>query len=87
MENRIISQLYKPEIKIKLNFQKEDNVFEYIKKDVIPIKIIYKNHDMNSLFNYDNITELKNEIESFIEKTSLDEIFVNTNNIKKNNRL
>lgn len=42
---------------------------------------------MNSLFNYDNITELKNEIESFIEKTSLDEIFVNTNNIKKNNRL
>jgi len=87
IEHRIKTQLNKPEIEIKVNFPKEDDVFSYIKKDVIPIKIIYQDHDMTSLFNYDNITELKNEIESFIEKTSLDEIFVNTNNIKKNNRL
>lgn len=87
IEHRIKTQLNKPEIEIKVNFQKEDDVFAYIKKDVIPIKIIYKDYNMNSLFNYDNITELKNEIESFIEKISLDEIFVNTNNIKKNNRL
>lgn len=87
MESKIKFQIGKSEIDIKANFQKRNEIFKDIKKDIIPIKVIYKNYDMNSLFNNDNIAELKNEIESFIEKVSLDEVFVNINSIKKNHRL